>query len=239
MSRTETLKSFEVVLESFLERAVSQKAGRLRVLDGISRLDDIARLCRRPEGIGRVELSDRIGDWFAGHYQWMEDSSLRPADRERIGRILGGIRNEIDRPEGKTPATEKIVAEIDRWQAEVAGKAPRSSRPPESRKLVLRKGPESAPGPASHPTGEDSIGQFSETMKTMAVRFEESSRGRAHLMSVLGDSLSSAALQKNREALLLSAMIIYYLKQNGYMVEPFVKRLKEAERMQREVGSDA
>jgi hypothetical protein len=58
-------------------------------------------------------------------------------------------------------------------------------------------------------------------------------------MSVLGDALNSAVLQKNRQALLLSALIIYYLKQNGYMVEPFVKRLKEAEHLQKGVGHGA
>ncbi len=90
-----------------------------------------------------------------------------------------------------------------------------------------------------HPSSADSIALFAESLKMMGIVFEEASRDRGHLMSVLGDALNSATLQKNREALLLSALIVYYLKQNGYMVEPFVKRLKEAERTQREVGVDA
>lgn len=238
MSRSETLKSFEVVLESFLERAVSLKAGRLQVLDGISRLDDIARLSRGSEGIGRIELSDRIGAWFATHHRWIEDGSLREADRTRIGSILDDIRDEINRPEGRTPATEKIVAEIDRWQNTVTGQSPQA-RQAEKRKIVLRKGPENLEEAGAHLSGEDSVALFGETLKCLNNQFEDLCRGRVHLMSVLGDSLNSAILQKNREALLLSALLIYYLKQNGYMVEPFVKRLKEAEQLQREVTSHA
>lgn len=238
MSRSETLKSFEVVLESFLERAVSFKTGRLQVLDGISRLDDIARLSRGPDGIGRIELSDRIGDWFATHHRWIEDGTLREADRSRIGDILDGIRDEINRPEGKTPATEKIVAEIDRWQTTVTGQSPQA-RQAEKRKIVLRKGAENLEEAGVHPSSEDSVAVFGETLGGMNNLFEDMCRGRVHLMSVLGDSLNRAILQKNREALLLSALVIYYLKQNGYMVEPFVKRLKEAERLQREVTSHA
>ena len=43
MKRIQTLKALEVVLESFLSRAVALKEERLQVLEGINRLDDIAR----------------------------------------------------------------------------------------------------------------------------------------------------------------------------------------------------
>ncbi len=124
MSRTDTLKSFEVVLESFLERAVSLKTDRIQVLDGINRLDDIAGMLQGPEGIGRVELSDRVGDWFARHQRWIEDGSLRTSDRTRIAQILGNIRKEVERPEDRTPASEKILSEIKRWQTGILSGAP-------------------------------------------------------------------------------------------------------------------
>ena len=57
-------------------------------------------------------------------------------------------------------------------------------------------------------------------------------------MSVLDEALKSAELQKNKEALILSAFIIYYLKTGGYMVDPYVMRLKQAERKLEE-GFDA
>ena len=57
--------------------------------------------------------------------------------------------------------------------------------------------------------------------------------GKGHLLSVLDDALKKATLQDNEEALLLSAFMIYCLKQNGYKVEPYVKRLREAEGLQK------
>jgi hypothetical protein len=58
--------------------------------------------------------------------------------------------------------------------------------------------------------------------------------GRKHIMSALDDLLKSAYLQQNEQALLLSAFVIYYLRQKGYKVEPFVKRLKAAESLIRQ-----
>ena len=237
MSRTDTLKSFEVVLESFLERAVSLKTDRLQVLDGINRLDDIAGMCQGSEGIGKVELSDRVGDWFARHSRWINDGSLRISDRSRIAQILDNIRQEVDHVEGRTPASDKILAEIKRWQTGILSGEPIPEAAAGARKITLRKGPEAAT--SVHPSSHDSIAEFGQALKAMDAMFEAASRDRAHLMSVLGDALNSAILQKNRQALLLSALIIYYLKQNGYMVEPFVKRLKEAERLQKGVGLGA
>lgn len=241
MSRTDSLRSLEVILESFLDRAVSLKAGRLQVLDGINRLDEIACASRGPDGMGRVELSDRVGDWFARHHRWIEDTSLRPADRNRLGDILAEIRQEIARTPARmwTPATEKITAEIDRWQTRMKATPVAGPEPPAARKLVLRKGPESLEEAGVHPSAPDSISLFAASLKAVTELFDESGRDRLHLMSVLNDSLKTATLQKNREALLLSALIIYYLKHNGYMVEPFVKRLKEAERLQKGVESHA
>ena len=232
MSRTDTLKSLEVVLESFLERAVSLKSGRLDVLDGINRLDDIARLKSEPGPFPQPDLSDRIGEWFAQHSGWMEDTTLRPSDRNRIGQILGGIRQELNGLGQSTPSTEKIQTEIARGQS-LMTPASSQSRPTAGRKIVLRKGPESLDEAGVHPSNQDSIGLFAESLKTMAGLFADFSRDRLHLMSILDDSLKTASLKKSREALLLSASIIYYLKQNGYMVEPFVKRLKEAEQLQK------
>jgi hypothetical protein len=162
----------------------------------------------------------------------MEDTTLRPADRNRIGEILGGIRQELDISDQSTPATEKIQTEIERWQSRMTP-APSQTRPTTGRKIVLRKGPESLDEAGVHPSNQDSISLFAESLKTMAGLFTDFSRDRLHLMSILDDSLKTASLKKSREALLLSASIIYYLKQNGYMVEPFVKRLKEAEQLQK------
>jgi len=233
VKQTDTLKSLEIVLESFLERAVNLKANRLKVIDGIDGLDDITRTCL--SATADHNLTDRIGNWLAEHNGWLGGENLRLGDRNRLGKILTNLRQGLTQTNDKSPAGKKIAAEIDRWQTGLNSPPKLRHEPPKSTspKLILRKGPETLDEAGLHPSSEDSIGLFAETLKTVTNLFKETSNDRLHLMSVLNDALKKATLSTNREALLLSALIIYYLRQNGYMVEPFVKRLKEAERLQK------
>jgi hypothetical protein len=216
VSRARTLKSLEVVLESFLDRAVALKEDRLRVLSGINRLDDIAREVR-----GNVDHTDQIGGWFAEHNRWLDSQTLRPADRSRIGDILDHIKGELHLSESASPASRKIATEIDRW---TNPSSPASE--PGTPRLVLKRGAEQ-----TQPEASDSVGLFRQTLDRMKLLFEDAAGNKAHLMSALDDALRSAYEQRSRDALLLSAYIIYYLKHNGYKVEPFVARLKRAEQL--------
>ena len=213
MSRTETLRSLESVLESFLERAVALKENRLLVLDGINRLDDIARGFQTGS-----DLTEEIGGWCADHSRWLEEPSLRAVDQNRIGQILGAIRHEIGAVPDATPARTKIVREIDRWDDKLE-----TSR----QKLTLRRGPEEATVQA--PDQSDTISLFNNMLERLSGLFVDTAHNKQHILSVLDDALKSASMQQNRDALLLSAFIIYYLKLNRYKVEPYVKRLREAE----------
>ena len=211
MSRTDTLKALEIVLESFLDRAVALKEERLNVLGGINRLDDIAL------GFSNgADLTDEIGGWFAEHSRWLSEPVLRTADQRRIGDILDSIKNALGAQPEVTPAQVKITKEIDRWEESRTGK-----------KLVLKRGAEETPAPET-----DTITLFSNELQHISGLFSDLAANQKHIMSVLDDALKSAVVQKSREALLLSAFIIYYLKKNRYMVEPYVKRLKLAERLQ-------
>jgi len=243
VKQTDTLKSLEIVLESFLERAVKLKANRLQVIDGIDRLDDITRSCTTGPDADDPNMTDRVGNWLAEHNGWIGGESLRLGDRNRLSRILTSLRQGLAQADDQSPAGEKIATEVDRWHQRL-NSPPKPTKPtkptkPIGQKLVLRKGPETLNEAGLHPSSEDSIGLFAETLKTMTDLFKEMSHDRLHLMSVLNDALKTATLRPNREALLLSALIIYYLRQNGYMVEPFVKRLKEAERLQKGAGRHA
>ncbi len=238
MSRTQTLKSLGVVLESFLDRAVALKEQRLEVLGGINRLDDIARGVQRGE-----DFTDQMGGWFAEHSQWLNSETLRAGDRNRIGGILGEIKRELGVSQDSSPAINKISSEIDRWAPTQNVASPSRSdgmaqeQPPSRsgrRVIVLRRGAE-----ATEESQVDSISLFGTTLEQITALFKDVSGNRKHLMSVLDDALESAKIQNNKEALLLSALIIYYLKQNGYKTEPFVKRLKTAERLHERTESNA
>jgi hypothetical protein len=216
LSQRDSLIKLQRTLESFLQRAVQQKQSRLSVLDGINRLDDIAR-----DKGGGVEGA--VGEWFARHNGQLESGDFRPGDIDRIGRIMSQIQRGLD-TKGSSPELRKISSEIDRW-----GAAAR----PSSRSVTLKRGPESIAGE------DDSVSLFGKTLARASGLYLEMSAGRSHLLSVLDESLKSAQIQKNREALLLSAFIIYYLRSGGYKVEPYVKRLKEAERLAKDAAAHA
>ncbi len=210
MSYAEVLKSLETVLESFLERAVTAKEDRLKVLQGINRLDDIA--CDSKTG---KQITDSLGEWFAEHNVWLTENGLRSSDASRISQILTEINTDLAASADSSPVANKIRSEIDRF-SEITR--------PLAQKLVLKRSPESQREPV-----EDSIALFDQTLKRVFNLYADFSGSKQHILSVLKDSLQSAKLQKNKDALLLSAFIIYYLKQNNYRVDPYVKMLKEAE----------
>jgi hypothetical protein len=211
LSRIDSLKSLEKLLVSFLEQVVSVNEERLDMLSGINRLDEIARNSDLDHN-----LTDEIGNWFAGHNSWLEGDQLKPTDRDRVGRILGRVGQEIDASGDQSPAARKISDEIKRWIA-ITGDG--------SGKIVLTRGAEIA----SDQQDEDSITRFQRQWERLSLLLADCCGGKKHLMSALDDALQSATLQENREALLLSAFMIYYLKQEGYKVEPYVRRLKKAE----------
>jgi hypothetical protein len=184
---------------------------------------------RRPVGVvlatssggeGRAspggEIAQNLGDWFAEHNSWLSESRLRRADAVRISQLLGQIESGLSRGDELSPESGKIMSEIDRWHKSVA---------PLTQKLVLKRGPETA-----EVAVEETIADFGRALQRITSLFADYSGPRQHLLSVLTDSLRSAAEQKNEEALLLSALMIYYLKQYGYKIEPYVRKLKEAER---------
>ena len=216
MSRQATLTKLEAVLESFLERAVGLKESRLRVLDGINRLDDIATEFNTPG-----DLAEDVGDWLAQHNEWLHSESIKPADRGRIDNILSKIKQELANSPG-SPAQTKIRSEIDRWSS------PATPKPP-IQKITLKRGPEVA---VTHSDKGDTITPFAGLMGTLAGMFNDVSRNQAHILSALDEALEKAELQLDKEALILSGLIIYYLKQNGYKVQPYVARLKKAEQQQ-------
>jgi len=221
LTSANNLKSLEKLLVSFLDQAVALKEDRLLMLEGINRLDDIAR-----DRSLEHSLTDETGNWFAKHHNWLEGNRLRPADRSRIGAILGKIQEDISVSQDESPAAAKISKEIERWLG-----ATKSG----DRKIVLTRGPEVA---AADLDG-DTIALFGRKWERLTLLLADLSGEKGHLLSVLDDSLKKASLQNNEEALLLSAFMIYYLKQNGYKVEPYVRRLKEAESLRKESVQDA
>ncbi|MEK7774797.1 MAG: hypothetical protein AAB305_02815 [Candidatus Zixiibacteriota bacterium] len=208
-----TLKALDVIIDSFLDRAVAAKSARLKILEGLNQLDDISRGFD-PTG----KPADKLGDWLSDYSAWKTDPALKAGDRNRIRTALGNIHSQIGHRGVSSPELTKMSAEIERWQAS-AGKT--------TRKIVLRRQSEVA-----EEVTADTITPIKATLSDMIRLLEEKGQSKGHILTVLDDLLKSAELQHNRQALLLSAFVIYYLRQNGYLVEPYVKRLRQAENAQ-------
>jgi len=133
VSQVQVLKSLEGVLESFLEKVVILKEERLSVLEGINRLDDIARTSE--EGF---DVTDKVGDWFAEHNQWINEQVLRQGDVDRINGILGEIKNQINKTPEVSPAARKISSEINRWSDSDLTKTTPEKTEPSNQKIVLK-----------------------------------------------------------------------------------------------------
>ena len=219
MSEYFTLKSLEGLLEEFLAGVVRVKQNRLSVLDGINRLDDISRLSSDGHNV-----NEAIGKWFAEHNQWLDKSVLKDLEIGRIGNFLDNISFGISKDKISTPEKRKLASEIDRWSS-LAEKTPR--------KVILKRQGETAKDPAA-----DTITMYDNHLERALNLFKDKASDKKHILSVLDDSLKSAHIQKNKDALLLSGYIIYYLKLDGYLVDPYVKRLKEAEQMLRGKKAD-
>lgn len=219
MSRIESLRSLESLLETFLEKAVASKENRLSVLDGLNQLDEIVRFKDRSAG-----LADEVGNWLAEHVNWLERKEIRAGDANRVKEILKVISEELQLRGRETKMSQKIRTEIDRWQTQLPVESKKEPAALPGQKMVLHRGPES-----TDETDTGGIGVFTQQLKTLLGLWEEASAGRKHVLSALDDLLKKAYLQHHQGALLLSGFIIYYLRQNGYLVEPYVKRLKAAE----------
>ncbi|MGH8014865.1 MAG: hypothetical protein ACREBV_01590, partial [Candidatus Zixiibacteriota bacterium] len=209
------------------EKAVMLKENRLSVLSGLNRLDDIARRGSETGGI-----ADDVGDWLAEHINWLSGNEIQPVDADRIKTILGSISQELELNSHESKVSQKIQSEIDRWRSKLTVEANKETiTPVPGQKMVLHRGPESAESP-----DRGTVDVFTKQLKSLLELWEGVSDRRPHILTALDDLLKSAYLQQNQEALLLSGFVIYYLRQNGYIVEPYVKRLKAAESLIKKGG---
>lgn len=218
MSRIESLRALENLLESFLGKAAALREDRLTVISGLNRLDDITR-----QSQNAASATAEMGDWLAEHADLMKANAVGPAEADRIKDILAKISDEIELSGPDTKETQKIRTEIEKWQTKLVVEL---EKPVLSagQKLVLKRGSESI-----EQVDKGSVEAFTRKMQSLLGLWEGVSDRRPHILSALDDLLKSAYLQHNQECLLLSGFIIYYLRQNGYLVEPYVKRLKAAE----------
>jgi len=205
LTRLETLKKLESVLERFLAGVVEIETEQIEAFRGIDTLDDIAKDSFK----GRF-INNQLGNWFARYGRVVDGGRLKEDEVSTIANILSEIKSGLD---SSDPETKKLSDEIERWREK--GVVPK-------RKLVLKMKGEGA---------EQNIAEkFVALLKQESEHLEFEQKGSAHLISILDDILKSAEAKEDRMFMHLAGSVIYYLKINGYKVGPFVRRLKEIEK---------
>jgi len=209
LSRYQVLKKLESTLEGFLQEAVRPEKVSIEGKRTIETLHEIAGESLR----GRF-INNQLSGWFSQNSRLLESKSLSESDITKVANFLGSIKSGLDESD---PESIKLSEKIDDWRSR--GVIPR-------RKLILKLKPK---------TGDKNL--FNEFMNLLTKESQYINSGEfdnMHLLSALDDILRSAELKNDSMYAHLAGSMIYYLKANGYKVEPFVKRLKDIEQKRSE-----
>jgi hypothetical protein len=213
LSRLDELKKLQLTLEGFFERFINQESEQINILHSVDTLDEIAR-----DSLKGRHINNRLGDWMARNRSLIDNRQLQRSAVSAVGNLLSEIRTGFDETD---PESQKLAREIDIWRQKglISG-----------RKLILRRAPERG----QPETAAEYLATLRKEAELLGFYIEE---GR-HILSILDDVIKSAAVKIDRMYLHLAGSIIFYLKANGYKMEPYVKKLKELEKQKGMVTTD-
>jgi hypothetical protein len=205
MTRSELLNRLEGSLTRLVDGMLIEKSQSIDFLTGLDRLDDIAADLRRG-----INADDRLTRFFADNKGWLEDPSLSATQKNRAGTLLKEAGEALSaRPD---PEAVKLNQEAEDW----------------SRALGVRPLRLTLKAPQEQASLSD---RFHALLRREAEELNMLLSEREHLMTCLDDILSSAELKQDRMHHHLAASLIYFLKQEGYKVEPYVRRLRRIQDM--------
>lgn len=200
MTKLELLDQLEGSLTRLVDGMLVDKNQSVAFLAALDRLDDIAADLR-----AGIDADLRLTRFFAENGPWLADTSLTSAQKNRAGALLKEIGETLStRPE---PEAVKLSREAEEW----------------SRTLGVRPTRLTLKAPQEQASLSD---RFHALLRREAEELNMLLAEREHLMTCLDDILSSAELKQDRMHHHLAASLIYFLKQEGYKVEPYVRRLR-------------
>lgn len=204
MSQLQTLKKLEATLEHFLTSVADLESSQIETLGSIAALDDIAR-----DSLKGRYINNRLGDWMAKNRMMVNEGRLKKTAISEVGNLLSDIKSGLDTSD---PEAKKLADEIGSWF---------SKRIVPGRRLVLSRPPEMP--------DTELANKFSDLMKRELEEVVYHLEKGDHILSMLDDILKSAETKIDPIYLHLAGSIIFFLKNSGYKIEPYVKRLKSLE----------
>lgn len=239
------LRGFQVVLSSFLKRFSETQSVRINLLEGIERLDRIVA----EAGSGKTDPG-AVDEWMKSYMPLAKRSSLAPEDRERISALLLELQRSADgqvsdeRMITEVNSLAKLRQKITDWRTrseiedQIAASETSDFRGPPlrarsvsvdqtqqtgARKIILKR--------KSETDQPDLSGRFIETLWSELEYFEQDDFKGQHALSRLKDMLDCAETKIDPMYLHLAASFIYFLGREGYKMAPYVKRLRQIEKI--------
>ncbi len=205
MSRLNTLKKLESNLKHLLTSVARLETDQIETLNSINVLDDIAR-----DSLKGRYVNNRLGSWMAKNRVLVDEGRLKKTAISAVGNLLSDIKNGLDKTD---PESKKLFDEIDSWftKGVVPGRRVVLSRPPEISESDLTE-------------------QYYELFKKETEQLTYYKEHGDHILSMLDDILKNAEVKNDPIYLHMAGSIIYYLKNKGYKIDPYVRKLRFLEK---------
>ncbi len=200
MTRHEMLDKLETSLTRLVDGMVTDKQPQIDFLLGLDCLDDIVTDFQRGQNI-----NDRLIEFFRQYRSWLGAGALDSHQKGKAGNMLRVLADGLGEQGG--PELLKLAQEADEWSRKLALSPVR---------LTLRAATEQA----------SLSDRFHAMLRREAEELNMLLSRNDHLLTCLDDILSSAELKQDRMHHHLAASLIYFMKLEGYKVEPYIKRLR-------------
>ncbi len=198
--KTKSLEQLEQRLERLIDGLLSAKGREIAFLSGLNRLDDIILAMRAGEA-SAVELAG----FFRTHRDWLRPEALSDRQRARVTALVSELIQELQRFDDADSI--KLGQEAIEWYQVLGNKKSRLTLKSSKEELSLAD-------------------RYCNLLRREAEEISIQLSEHDHLLTCLDDMLDSAEKQGNRMYHHMAASLIYYLKMEGYKVDPYVNRLR-------------
>jgi len=200
MTTFKTIERLEPRLKRLIENMLERKKDQIAFLTALNRLDDIITAFDAGE-----PYVENLTVFLKQYRDKVDPASLSKAQKKRLGDFLNEICRRLRTKEDGD--SEKLATEIrDRLHDLGEG----------GFRITIKK-------PAEKASLAD---RFQMMMKQEMDEMGMQLSRQDHLLTCLDDILRSAETKTDRMYQHLAATIIYFLRMEGYKVDPYVERLK-------------
>lgn len=196
-----TVDRLETRLSHLIDSMLARRSRQIDFLIGLNHLDDIL--------LGLSEnrpVAESVTQFLSDHQYWLANGYLDTYQKNRLGQFLSSlIESLINRDDNDH---FKMAEEIKEWSQRLGTG---------SYRLILRSAGEQVP----------LADRYNSLLKRESEEMDVLLSERGHLLTCLDDILFMAENRENKMYQHMAASLIYFLKIEGYRVDPYIKRLRK------------